>query len=346
MAFARSYLICTSAALFFAMPATAQQGEPPKAKSESAAAPEAASPAVTTPPPESTAPASTPEPSKEDSKPAEEPKTLLERFMFQAVAYHYLGFQDDVDPTSVFYLFGYYRWSPNHTTRLSQPMTKLYDIPEGDDELLLSDTQIRHTWKVTPDLWQGFALQAKPEITIPISEYSREQSVYTKPALTLELRRSFFDGKLDLILYGYDREYINEYRTTRTLTGGSGGSPMRRRQNGLGHVVGYNFSEKLGASYTLEYNEIRYEEVGRRNREAMAGGRNIFGHNYSFDASITYELMHNFFGYLGYAQEDAVERGGGLEINAFDPVVSQWYIALDYTLDFKGNGKDHKPTDE
>ena len=257
-------------------------------------------------------------------KPRQTPKPLP--LSGEISATHVMGFTDTSDPVTEFSIRG--SWTPKlgNSFSLIQPMTKLYVISPDNNEFLLLDTIINYSRSLTT------STSAIVGLSLPVSEFSQSQGVITKPSLKVRyLSKDILDGfslsVTPAIIY-----YVNQYQTTISKDGAGGGKPLRQMTAGVSLVGTYRFTHTLSLSLMAGWSRIFYEEIDLKNADTDSSETNIPDLTYVYDLSLTYALNESLSIAGGLSHGDRVEKYGGIEINAFDPYITQWYLSTALTF--------------
>lgn len=242
---------------------------------------------------------------------------------------HFTGFRGDVDPLTVGSL-GYRHKFGRWAVGLSQAFTKYYVIDEGDSELKFADTNLSASTSLDGKF--GFSHSLAVSLTIPVSEFSREQNVITALRGSISSSRSFFGDKLGYTITPSFRYFLNQYTTTRSGPGDNGGSPLRHYMMSIEQSLGYKLKPKLNLGLAVTYQQIFYEDIGYRNRVSTASTDALLSEAYSIDLSAIYEIRKNISVGFGYSQGDNFERTYGIqEFYIFDQYTTQFYLTAAYS---------------
>lgn len=243
---------------------------------------------------------------------------------------HYAGFRGDVDPITVGSL-SYQRKIENIKVGLSQAFTKYYVINEGESELKLADTTLSASTSF--DGKYGISHGVSLSLTLPVSEFSREQNVITATRVGLSSSRSFWSGRLNYTITPGFRYFFNQFTTTRSNSGDGGGNPLRHYMMNIDQSLSYKLLTKLSLSVFLSYQQIFYEDIGYRNRVSIASSDALLSEAYSIDLSASYLIRENLSAGLGYSQGDNFERTYGIqEFYIFDQYSTQLYLTASYSM--------------
>jgi hypothetical protein len=240
---------------------------------------------------------------------------------------HYYGFRGDVDPITVAEIGASWKYR-GYSLGLVQSATKYYYIYGGDSEVQAADTVLKVGRKFSEPIY-GFKVGTTVSLTLPVSQFSRDHGIQTKPSVSVAGTRSFFDKKLDYTLAAGFQYFVNRYTTTRTGLGVNGGRPLRQFSYTIDNVVTYTPVEKISFSGLLRYTRVNYHDIGYRNRVSAAGNTAWLDTNYSIDLGASYELWKDISIGGGYSQSDVFEKTGGVrEAYLFDQYTTQWYLSL------------------
>ncbi len=246
---------------------------------------------------------------------------------YSAAAVHYYGFRGDVDPFTVVELGA--NWKVDHyTLAISQSLTKYYFVNSGDAEVQAADTVLTANRELSHQYY-GFKGSSFFILTLPVSEFSRDQGVITKSRLGAIFSREFFDKTLKYSIGGGFQYNWNRYTSTRTGTGEGGGRPLRHYTYSIDNSASYKLIDKLSADAAISYIQVYYQDIGYRNRQSTASADALLNNNYSIGLGLSYELNEHLSLSGGYSQSDVVEKTGGVrEAYLFDAYTTQWYVGL------------------
>jgi hypothetical protein len=246
-------------------------------------------------------------------------------------AEHYAGFRKEVDPSTVFTLGGSREWN-DWDGFLTQPAVKYYRVIKGDPEFELVDTVFGAS-RDLPELFTGWSQKVTLSSTLPVSDFSNDQDVITKPKVSWAHSRTFFNDRLSYSLTPTFRYYVNRYETTQTGIGTGGGIPLRQYMWTIDQSAVYSFSPMLTFSAFVSYVQIHDHEIGKRNRVATNDENVLLSEDYSLNLAVNYQVNQRLTLSAGYDQSDSVERAYGLQkIYAFDEYNSQWFASASMTL--------------
>lgn len=237
------------------------------------------------------------------------------RLKFNVALGHNVGAKTDVDPSTILDLTLTFRQSDKISWLATQRLTKLYYVEEDDeDELLLSDTLFRGSYKFYDNKDSGTAFSTAAELTAPISKFSREQDLKTVASVLLTATQKL--GPVSLLLRPFYRFHANSYKTLKHDD--SGQTAVRYR---LG--LRFDASVELPFSLTLASSNQWIE----RNYEDPPYGSHPPDHDYIFDNSLTYSYDSKTSFSIGYSQSDRAEQLGNTDVYLFDEEVTQYYVS-------------------
>lgn len=203
---------------------------------------------------------------------------------------------------------------------------------EGVDPFLIADSKISASYQIGKKYW-GFNVGALSfSFSLPISKNSRRQDIRTQTSVGTSITRAFLDKKINVSLSPFVRYLFSKYKTTVTHPGSGGGRPLG----------GFGFGSRLSASYkyksvsfnsSFTWTRKYYKSSGYENpnpkwdKELM----NPPQHPYAFSLGASYSHKGMSFS-IGHTQSNLAERLGGIEIVAFDPEISGFYVSAGYSL--------------
>lgn len=238
---------------------------------------------------------------------------------------YYGGFRTDSDPSAAYYLFGSYKVKRG-SIQLYQVLSHRLIKNKGEAEILASDTSLRYLSSSSSAI-DNWMWQYRLEVTAPVSQFSQDQDVYSKPSLELRFNTSTFRDKLSVSVRPIYREYVNRYKTTVSEIGAGGGRPLRKSVFGLSLLASLGLSERASMDFYAAYNRIRYENVKFVNSTPDYNYSKFANHQYLMDAAVNYDILPAKWSFTaGYSMDSIVERLGGIEYLAFDDKLSVWYL--------------------
>ncbi len=257
--------------------------------------------------------------------------SIKEKLSLDISLLHYRGMESAAEDSTIFSPTLFFKLSERTRWGITQTMTKLYLVDPGQKEVQSADTLFSYQHLFWRDVW-GLNWTLKAQATLPISEYSRDHEVLTKPYLGIVWVKGFFDQKLNVSLNPYARYYVNKFTTTATEAGAGGGDPLRRSDLGVVGTVSLSLARGISFLASLQYQENYYEGIGKKNRDTVNADKLPLSHNYSFDIEAAVQVSRWWSVIVGYGQADQVERSGGLQMVAYDPVATQVFLGTNYTF--------------
>lgn len=242
---------------------------------------------------------------------------------------HYFGVREDSDTVGAFYFIGSNRFSWG-SLQVFQPVIKYYEINPGQQEVQAADTALRF-FSNPMSFIDSWSFRYTLGTTLPVSEFSRDQGVITKPGLTGIFETSA--GKAYFSVRPFVRGFVNQYTTTVTDEGAGFPRPLRQWMAG-GSLLGvYSFTKKLSTAASLRYARIGYEQAIARNEQPTLSNSDFRTHQYTMDLSLNAQLIPGFWSITtGYSIDSMVERYGGIEFVAYDQEISIWYLSTTATF--------------
>ncbi|MCB0408381.1 MAG: hypothetical protein KDD34_09265, partial [Bdellovibrionales bacterium] len=249
-----------------------------------------------------------------------------------ATATYYNGFRTDSQSSGAYELFGAYAIKPG-SLQVYQLINHLYVKNEGEEELQASDTSLRFLAKSRPLFDTDWTWQYRIEVTLPISQFSQDQDVYSKPALEGRFNKSFLQDRLSISARPFVRRYLNRYTTTVSSPGAGGGRPLISTKAGLTLLGSYSLSDRLSFTAVGGYNEINYEKTKYENAQKPLGQSDFATHQYVYDLSLSYDIQPGeWTATFGYGLDSIVERLGGIEYLTYDDKIAYWYLGATYAF--------------
>ena len=242
-----------------------------------------------------------------------------------ASADYYGGFRTDSDPSAAYYVLGSYKIKTG-SLQVYQVLSHRLIKDKDEAEILASDTSFRFLAKSSPfiDNWKW---QYRVEATAPVSQFSQDQDVYSKPSLQLRFNTTALKKKLSVSVRPMYREYINRFKTTVSEPGAGGGRPLRKSLFGVTLLAGLSLTDRTSLDLIAAYNRIRYENVRFTNANSDYNYSEFAQHQYLVDFAGNYDLIPSKWSVsAGYSIDSIVERLGGIEYLAFDDQLSTWYV--------------------
>lgn len=236
-------------------------------------------------------------------------------------------FNNQSDPFVSLGVSANYKYSDSVAFSISQPMTNNFYIAGDEKTIELSDTVIGMSEK-GHDLWI-FTGRWSGDFALPISRYSREQTILTKVKFAWPLSYTWGAAKeYSFSVSPYYRYYLNTFKTSRAGTFG-GQDPLPWMQFGSSAGLNYTWNEVWSASLAGSYGEIRYEED--TGLEDVVGFEKPNDHPYSLDISLNRSFANGMSASVGYSQASQLEAFGGLDFAIYDDALASWYVSIGYS---------------
>ena len=242
---------------------------------------------------------------------------------------HYFGVREDSETIGAFYFIGSNRFSWG-SLQVFQPVIKYYELNPGQQEIQAADSALRF-FSNPMSFIDNWTFRYTLGTTLPVSEFSRDQGVITKPGLTAIFETSM--GKAYFSVRPFVRGYINQFTTTITDEGAGTPRPLRQWMAG-GSLLGvYSFTNRLSTAASLRYARIGYEQAVARNAQPTLSNSDFRTHQYTMDLSLNAQIIPRLWSITtGYSIDSMVERYGGIEVVAYDQEISIWYLSTTATF--------------
>lgn len=242
---------------------------------------------------------------------------------------HYFGVKENSETIGAFYFIGSNRFSWG-SLQVLQPVIKYYELNPGQQEVQSADTVLRY-FSNPMSFIDNWTFRFTAGSTLPVSEFSRDQGVITKPGITGIFETSA--GKAYFSVRPFVRGYVNQYTTTLTDEG-AGVPRLLRRWMAGGSLLGvYSFTNRLSSAASLRYARIGYEQGVAVNEDPTLTNSDFRTHQYTMDLSLSAQLIPRLWTVTtGYSIDSMVERYGGLEFTAYDQEISIYYLSTTATF--------------
>lgn len=212
-----------------------------------------------------------------------------------------------------------YNINNKHSLRFQQYFTKYYSKYSSDYEFQPFDTSVAHFYRMD---WKplGIGLQWRNHVTLPISNASQRDNLYTNYQTSIIASKAFFGGKFIAFAIPYFRYFFYEYKTSVS------GRLLPWHQEGLSLGGLYFFTDKLSFYGGTDY---RVSSVYNSQYDPTPG--QIPSGTYYFDMSLSYQVNSHFSGSLNYSQgSTSYIQNGRYELVLFDSHVSRVAAGINY----------------
>ncbi|MEM7646445.1 MAG: hypothetical protein AAF203_06020 [Pseudomonadota bacterium] len=234
----------------------------------------------------------------------------------QGTLTHTPRLREDQEDTTDILLRADYNINKKHTIRVQQFFTKFYDKFSSEDEFKPFDTTVAHFYRLS---WRplGMGLQWRNQISLPISNESNRDDLFTVYRTSMIMSKAFLGGKLLAFGVPYGRYFFYEYKTSQS------GRLLPRAQGGLSLGALYFATPKLSFYGGGDY---RYDTV-----YTVDGDSQIPQGTYRFDLDMSYQWTTHLTTSLSYAQGRAsFIQDGRYELALFDDQASRVTFGLTY----------------
>lgn len=225
----------------------------------------------------------------------------------------------DQEDTSDILLRADYSINNKHSLRFQQFFTKFYGKYQSEYEFKPFDTSLAHFYRMD---WKpyGIGLQWRNQVTLPISNESARDDLYTNFQTSFVGTKALMGGKLIVFGIPYARYFFYEYKTSVS------GRLLPRFQAGASLAGLYFFNPKLSLYAGGDY---RVDTV--YNSQFDQNARQIPLGTYRFDLSMSYQWNANISTSLDYFQGRASYiQSGRYELVLFDDQASRIGASLTY----------------
>ncbi|MEO0335633.1 MAG: hypothetical protein AAF202_04535 [Pseudomonadota bacterium] len=200
---------------------------------------------------------------------------------------HYFGVEEDSETVGAFYFIGSNRFSWG-SLQVFQPVIKYYELNPGQQEVQMADTGLRF-FSNPMSFIDNWSFRYTLGATLPISEFSRDQGVVTRPGFTGIFETTA--GKAYFSVRPFVVGYINQFTTTTTEEGSGFPRPLRQWMAG-GSLLGvYSFTNRLSTAASLRYARIGYEQAIARNEQPTQNNSDFRTHQYTMDLSLNAQII-------------------------------------------------------
>lgn len=244
---------------------------------------------------------------------------------------HSTGFVDDARPSSLVDFLVRYKYSKRHSVMWRQWAVKSYNINPGDTELSFLDPWVRYYYNV-PYSPLSMNLSLRAQVTLPMSVFSRDNGIVSRPELRAYLGKGFFNNKLNLTLSPYFNYQINRFKTTKATPESAAGSPlMEYRYGGLAQL---SYSPVAAWSIYIQglWERVHFEESRLVNATTTIGRVNPDRHRYFFSVGTNYQVDKRWNVGVSTAQLSFAEQAGRAEVFAFDPYTTELSFETSYSF--------------
>jgi hypothetical protein len=242
---------------------------------------------------------------------------------------HYFGVKKNSETIGAFYFIGTNRFSWG-SLQILQPVIKYYEINPGQQEVQAADTTLRY-FSNPMSFIDNWNFRFTVGSSLPVSEFSRDQGVITKPGVTGIFETSA--GKAYFSVRPFALGYLNQYTTTVSDEGAGTPRPLRQWMAGASLLGVYSFTNRLSAAGSVRYARIGYEQAVARNEDPTLTNSDFRNHQYTMDLSLSAQLIRGLWTVTaGYSIDSMVERYGGIEFLAYDQEISIYYLSTTATF--------------
>jgi len=196
---------------------------------------------------------------------------------------------------------------------------KHYDVAVTEKEVRLDDTAL--FW------YHDFAAQIllfkttlRLSATLPVSTVSKVNGNITRAGAQMQFKRAFFNGGFTVHYWPSFTYYFNRFTTTVS------GTPLTHSALTNRVIVEVPIISRLSFNLDLGYT------FASTHKSPFASETPPIKGKYAFGAELGYEVSDHLNARLGVSQADSFTKEGRYEILAFDPYMSQAYLALDVSF--------------
>ena len=230
------------------------------------------------------------------------------------------------DPTSSLGL-SYSRPWQSYNVSASLSLLKKYYIYPSEDELVLNDPSISLSREVFT-IGDLFPFRASLSMTLPLSEFSRDNNIYSRLSAGLSTSEQLLAERLSISYRMKATLHTSEYQSTQGGDG-VGGSALPMWSYLLGQSGSYKILETWSLSYSLGYSEITYYDLDPNKVEA-ATVVDLPDQSYSLSASISWQAFPSLGFEFGFNQGSQILYPGLVDVVIYDEEFSQWFISLQH----------------
>ncbi len=205
-------------------------------------------------------------------------------------------------------------------------LKKFYIYP-SEDELVLNDPSLgisRELFRLAA--W--FPVNGNLSMTLPLSEFSRENSIISRISAGLSGFEQILDKRLGLSYAIRSTLHLSEYETTKGGDG-LGGSPLPIWSYSLQHAGEYQLGHNWSCSYSLAYSEVYYYDLDPNESEALTAV-DLPDQSYNLSTGVNWQAQASLRVGLGYNQGSQILYPGLQDFVLYDEDLSQWYLSLEY----------------
>lgn len=244
---------------------------------------------------------------------------------------HIGGYDDAVDPVTLMGIGVNFNINKKLSLGLNQTFMKLYIKNKGEREFIYQDSVVSASY--SPDLHiYGWKNSFGGYFTLPISEYSRRQKVVSKFGLNATLSRKFINDELVFSMSPKFIYHLNKYTTTTTGDGDNGGNPLRHYKWSFAVSGSYKIMEICSLNTKVGYSELKYQEVGKENRNSINKLDNPALKAYEFDLNLNIKVVDDLVVVVGHNHGDILDLTQDSRLYVFDRYTSQYYLSITVIL--------------
>lgn len=228
----------------------------------------------------------------------------------------YMNFTDQNEPTTSFDLKASTSLGKNSKISISQTLRKLYVVDPDEEELIVEDTKIGHTYKFEEKL-MTMKVSLKTTATLPVSEKSERNDHYSTLKGKLGLSKKVMDMSLTISYKPFYSYYAKKYKQTIS------GSPLNKYK--FGHELSLAYApknSKWSFSGSVAASQTEKEQSKFQVKESTSD------FSYSFSISTAYSINKNISIYAGYVHNNDQLTDGRVETTLFDEEISSSFVGL------------------
>ncbi|MCX6131818.1 MAG: hypothetical protein NTX25_22510 [Proteobacteria bacterium] len=218
------------------------------------------------------------------------------------------------DPAMSFSTSMSFSLSEDSKIQIGQALEKNLYIDASTDEWELADTVV--AWNLSlKQANEGLSLKLRLQTSLPSSNASRLNEIYTKPELRLSSGYALSPG-FQLGLDVFLRAVLSRYDST-PIENNEGGVPLPRYSYGIGHAGNWQAFPNWTAAYQLSYSEIIYYDVNYQGPGPITQ-YNLPDQAYSLGLSLNWEFIENSSLSAGYSYGALLQQPGLEDFVFFD----------------------------
>ncbi len=225
--------------------------------------------------------------------------------------------KDQEDTTDIL-LRADYAINKKHTIRVQQFFSKFYGKYESEYEFKPFDTSVAHFYRLGYKPF-GMNLQWRNQVSLPISNESNRDDLFTVFQTSVVASKALFGGKALAFAVPYARYFAYEYKTSES------GRLLPWYQAGASLGALYFFTSKLAFYGGMDY---RFDTV--RNSQFDQTPSQVPRGNYRFDLDLSYQATQHWTGSVSYSQGDSYIQNGRYEVVVFDDQESRIGLGVTY----------------